>query len=95
MPKGYWITSYQSISNPGALAEYAALASTAIAAHGGRFVTRGKPVRVLEGVSERCVVVEFDSVAHAIAAYESPAYRTALAVLRGAAVRTVQIVEGG
>jgi uncharacterized protein (DUF1330 family) len=40
------------------------------------------------------VVIEFESVAHAIAAHDSPGYRQALAALEGGAVRDVRIVPG-
>jgi uncharacterized protein (DUF1330 family) len=95
MAKGYWVTFYRSVSNPAALAEYARLAGPAIQAGGGRFLTRGVAARAFEaGLSERSVVIEFDSVAQAIAAYESPAYQAALKVLQGAAERDVRILEG-
>jgi uncharacterized protein (DUF1330 family) len=41
----------------------------------------------------RTVVVEFNSPAQAIAAYESQGYQAALAVLGNAAQRDVRIVE--
>ena len=95
MAKGYWITCYRSISQPAALSEYAALAGPAITAAGGRFLTRGVPAKVYEaGRNERTVVIEFDSVAQANAAYESDAYKAALRKLDGAAERDVRIVEG-
>src|SRR5262245_14276478 len=95
MPKAYWISHYQSISDPTRFAEYAALASTAIGAAGGRLVARGNAVRTFEGVEgQRDVVVEFDSVDAAVAAYESDAYQAALRTLQGAVVRDVRIVEG-
>jgi uncharacterized protein (DUF1330 family) len=95
MAKGYWITFYRSVSNPAALAEYAKLAGPAIQAGGGRFLARGVAARTFEaGLTERSVVIEFDSVAQAIAAYESPAYQAALKVLQGAAERDVRILEG-
>jgi uncharacterized protein (DUF1330 family) len=40
------------------------------------------------------VVVEFDSLAQAISAYDSPGYQAALAVLGHAAERDLRIVEG-
>ena len=95
MAKGYWITFYRSVSNPAALAEYAKLAGPSIQASGGRFLARGVAARTFEaGLRERSVVIEFDSVAQAIAAYESPAYQAALKVLQGAAERDVRILEG-
>jgi uncharacterized protein (DUF1330 family) len=95
MAKGYWITFYRSISNPAALAEYGKLAGPAIQAAGGRFLTRGVAVQAFEaGIKERSVVIEFDSTAKAIAAYESPAYQAAKKLLEGAVERDIRILEG-
>ena len=48
-----------------------------------------------QGIAQRTVVLEFDSVAQAIAAHDSPAYQEALAALGGAACeRDMRIVEG-
>lgn len=95
MAKGYWIAFYRSVSNPAALAEYARLATPAIQAGGGRFISRGIPFRAFEaGLDQRTVVIEFDSVQNAVATYESPAYQSALKVLQGAAERDIRIMEG-
>lgn len=95
MAKGYWVTTYRSISNPDALAEYAKLAGPAITAGGGKFVARGNPAKVYENAaSQRIVVIEFPSVDAAIAAHDSPAYQTALKALAGTADRDIRIVEG-
>lgn len=95
MQKGYWITMYRSISDPAAVARYADLAGPVIVASGGRFLARGVPSATYEGgLNERCVVIEFDSVAKAIATYESPAYQNALECLKGAAEREVRIIAG-
>jgi uncharacterized protein (DUF1330 family) len=95
MPKGYWITVCRSVSHAGALSEYAKLAGPARQAFGGRFLTRGNPVKTYEsGLNERSVVVEFDRVERAIAAYESPAYQAAFKLLQGHAERDLRIVEG-
>ena len=95
MAKGYWVTSYRSISDPIAHSRYAELAGPAIEAFGGRFLARGVLARSYEGSGEqRCVIIEFGSVDDAIAAYESAAYQAALAVLDGLVERQVRIVEG-
>jgi uncharacterized protein (DUF1330 family) len=95
MPKGYWISTYTSIANPAALAEYAKLAGPAVEAGGGRFLARGVPVKTYEaGLPLRIVVIEFESVEKAIATFESPAYRAAVKVLNGGGVRDVRIIEG-
>jgi uncharacterized protein (DUF1330 family) len=95
MAKGYWITFYRSVSNPAALAEYGRLAGPAIETGGGRFVARGMPAKSYEaGIDQRAVVIEFDSVEKAIAAYESDAYQAALKLLEGAVERDVRMLEG-
>jgi uncharacterized protein (DUF1330 family) len=95
MPKGYWITFYKTVMDPARLAQYAALATPAIVAGGGRFLARGIPATTFEGIEEqRSVLIEFDSVEQAVAAYNSPAYQQALAKLKGAVERDVRIVEG-
>jgi len=96
MAKAYWITSYRSISKPDALAAYAKLAGPALTAAGGRFLVRGMPAKTMEhGLMQRTVLIEFDSLEEALAAYNSPGYKEALAALgKDAAERDMRIVEG-
>jgi len=95
MAKGYWVVFYRSVSNPAALAEYGRLAGPAIQAGRGRFLARGIPAKAFEaGLNQRSVVIEFDSVEKAIAAYQSPAYQAALKKLEGAVERDVRFLEG-
>ena len=95
MAKAYWISAYRSIRDPEALAAYAKLAGPALRAAGGRFLARGTPARVYEsGIAERTVLIEFDSVAQAIAAHDSPQYQKALAALGNGVDRDMRIIEG-
>jgi len=95
MPKAYWISAYRSIRDPEALAAYAKLAGPALQNAGGRFLARGLPAQVYEsGLSQRTVLIEFDNVARAIAAHDSPAYQEALRVLGNAVDRDLRIIEG-
>jgi len=95
MPKAYWISAYRSIRDSDALAAYAKLALPALQNAGGRFLARGAPAKVYEqGVSERTVLIEFASVAAAVAAHDSPAYQEALRALGSAVERDLRIVEG-
>lgn len=95
MAKGYWITFYRSVRDPAVLAEYGRLAVPPIQAGGGRFLVRGIPARVFEeGLSERTVVIEFDSVAQALATYEGAAYQAAFRVLQGTVERDIRFLEG-
>jgi len=95
MARAYWICAYRSIRDPQALAAYAKLAGPALQAAGGRFLARGLPTRVYEnGLDQRTVLIEFASVAQAIAAHDSPGYQEALRALGNGADRDLRIVEG-
>jgi uncharacterized protein (DUF1330 family) len=95
MAKAYWISTYQAIRDEQALAAYAKLAGPALTAAGGRFLARGLPARVYErGVEQRTVLIEFDSLAQAIAAHDSPAYQQALRALGNGVDRDMRIIEG-
>ena len=95
MAKAYWISWYRTIANPAALADYAKLAGPALLAQGGRTIVRGNPAKIFEGGAiQRTVIIEFDSVEKAIAAYESEAYQAARKKLQGAVEREIRIVEG-
>ncbi len=95
MAKAYWISAYRSIRDQEALVAYAKLAGPALQGAGGRFLARGLPARVYEGgVDQRIVIIEFDSIAQAIAAHDSAGYQQALRVLGNGAERDMRIVEG-
>ena len=95
MAKGYWVSCYQSIDNPEKLAAYAKLAAPAIIAGGGKFLVRGPAAKAYEqGLLQRTVIVEFDSLAAANAAHDGPGYQEALRVLGDAVERDMRIVEG-
>jgi uncharacterized protein (DUF1330 family) len=95
MSKGYWLSAYRAVRDETALAAYAKLALPALQAAGGRFLVRGIPAHVYEsGLAQRTVIIEFESVAAAIAAHDSPAYQEALRTLGNAADRDLRILEG-
>jgi uncharacterized protein (DUF1330 family) len=94
MTKAYWVNTFRAVHDPDKLAAYAQLAGPAVQASGGRFLARGLPARAFEsGLLERTVIIEFDSVDDAVAAYESPAYQAALDALGNGAERDVRIIE--
>ena len=95
MAKAYWISAYRAIRDEKALLAYAKLAAPALEAAGGRFLARGLPARFYEGgLNQRTVIIEFESVAKAIAAHDSAAYQQALKALGNGADRDMRIVEG-
>lgn len=96
MAKVYWLGIYHSIKDDEKIAAYAKLSGPALTAGGGRILARGLPVQVYDkGIMQRTVVIEFDSLAAAIAAHDSPAYADALRALGDGAEREIRIVEGG
>ena len=96
MAKAYWISAYRDIIDTEALAAYAKLAGPSLTAAGGRFLARGVPAAVKEsGLQQRTVLIEFESVEAALAAYNSPGYKEALVALgSNAVVRDIRIIEG-
>jgi uncharacterized protein (DUF1330 family) len=95
MAKGYWISCYRAIKNQDQLAAYAKLAAPAILAGGGKFLVRGPASKVYEqGILQRTVVVEFDSLATAQKVHDGPGYQEALRVLGDSVERDFRICEG-
>jgi len=95
MATAYWIAAYRSVRNPEALAAYAKLAGPALEAAGARLLARGLPAKVYEsGLEQRVVILEFASLAQAIAAHDSAAYQQALRALGDGVDRDLRIVEG-
>jgi uncharacterized protein (DUF1330 family) len=95
MPKAYWISVYRSVRDPEAVTAYAKLAAPALLKKGARFLARGTPAQVYEsGLDQRTVLIEFESVAQAIAAHDSSEYQEALRALGNGAERDLRIIEG-
>jgi uncharacterized protein (DUF1330 family) len=93
--KGYWVVCYESVSDPDALTEYSRLARSALDALGGHAIVACTHAKTHEaGVDQRVVIVEFENLEKAVAAYESDVYKKALKALGRAAQRDFRIVEG-
>lgn len=94
MAKAYWLNIFRSVRDPAKLAEYVKLAGPVLKNSGARFLVRGHPAKVFEaGLMQRTVIMEFDSLAQALAVYESPEYQAALQALGDGAERDVRIIE--
>lgn len=88
-----WI-AHVTVTDEEAYAKYAAIATEAIAEHGGVFLARGGRYVVFEGRDRpRNVVARFPSVEAAIACYNSPRYQEALSFAKGASERDLMVVE--
>jgi uncharacterized protein (DUF1330 family) len=96
MPKAYWVICHRSTKSVEKFAAFTKLAYPAIQAAGGRFLVRTSTVaRTYEhGINDRTVVIEFENLAKAMAAYDTPDYKQALRALADGAERDLRIVEG-
>jgi uncharacterized protein (DUF1330 family) len=95
MAKGYWVSVYPAISDPEVLTAYNKLAGPAVQAGGGHALSLGGRVVAHEaGITQKVVLIEFDSFEQAVAAYESEAYQKALLALPDGVERDFRIVEG-
>ena len=95
MPKGYMLSAHRSLADPEKAEAYRTLARPAMEAMGGKMLVATSDVVAKEnGLAERTVLIEFESMKAAIAAYESPAYQQALVVLSGGADRDIRLFEG-
>jgi uncharacterized protein (DUF1330 family) len=68
----------------------------AIHASGGQFLVRTSSVAKTyeHGINDRTVVIEFENLAKAMAAYDTADYKQALRALADGAERDLRIVEG-
>jgi uncharacterized protein (DUF1330 family) len=96
MPKAYWVICHRSTKNLEKFAAFTKLAYPAIHAAGGKFLVRTSNVAKTyeHGIKDRTVVIEFDNLAQAMAAYDTPDYKEALRALGDGAERDLRIVEG-
>jgi uncharacterized protein (DUF1330 family) len=95
MAKAYLVVTYRSIKDKEKWQAYAKLAVPAVEKAGGRFIVRAMPAKTYEkGMNERVVIVEFDSLQKALAAYETPGYQEALRALGNGVERDMRVVEG-
>ncbi|THD84605.1 DUF1330 domain-containing protein [Aliigemmobacter aestuarii] len=94
MPKGYWV-AHGLVHDPVAYEAYRQANAEAFAKYGARFLVRGGRQDVTEGQAKpRAVVIEFDSYDQAVACYNSPEYRRAMALRLPVSEVDMIIVEG-
>ena len=97
MPNAYIIAEL-TIADPAAYraSGYMAMAAAAVAAHGGRYLVRGSPARVLEGGPEpgRIVVLEFPSLEAALAFHGSVQYGPALKLRQSLSEGRLVLLDG-
>ena len=94
-PKGYVVAEIQ-IRDQAAYDLYKPKAAALIAKYGGRYLVRGGDPQQIEGAAPagRIVVLEFGSVAEALAFERSPDYRAAAKLRQKASRSRVFVVAG-
>ncbi|MEL6524024.1 MAG: DUF1330 domain-containing protein [Pseudomonadota bacterium] len=94
MKPGYWI-AHVTVTDEEAYGRYAALATKAIEAHGGKFLSRaGRYVQMEGNERARNVLAQFPTLEAAETCYRSDAYQEALSHAKGASERDLVIIEG-
>ena len=92
----YWLARAH-VTDPAAYKQYADRVPDILARYGGIPLARGGKYQVMEGpeVFQRFVVIEFPTMAQAVACFESPEYQAAAAFRRnGGGTVEIAIVEG-
>jgi len=94
MQKGYWIANVD-VRDAAVYDQYRAAHAKPFADYGAKFLVRGAIADVREGTSRpRIVVIEFPSLADAVACYESDAYQAAKEIRASVSDGTLVIIEG-
>lgn len=94
MPKGYWIAN-MDVRDAAVYDKYRAANAKPFADYGARFLVRGAAPDIREGTSRaRHVVIEFPSLADAVACYESAEYQAAKDIRAAVSEGTLVIIEG-
>jgi len=91
-----YVAVQAQISNPEQFKRYQELAGPTVTAFGGRLLSGGSDLTLLEGQWPRpaFVLLEFESVDKAKAWYASPEYRKAIDARQGAAVFDMIVAPG-
>ena len=94
MAKNYWIAQV-TVKDPETYEKYKAVNAIAFAKYGSQFIVRGGAQMLKEGATHpRWVAIEFPDYAAALACYESPEYKSALAIRQDIYDGNLVIVEG-
>ena len=92
----YAVVNVREIVECPEMTEYRARVQATLDLHGGRFLVRGGVLEVREGEwqPERLVVIEFPSIEHARAWYDSPEYQEIVGLRTRNSQTDFVLVEG-
>jgi len=95
LAKAYWVSCYKKIADMEKWNAYAYHALPAIKEGGGVFLAQGTAAHAVDaGIKERTIVIEFPSLAAAMATFNSAGYQAGIVALGDGAERDLRIVEG-
>lgn len=91
-----YVIATMKIHDPVTYRKYTDLTPPTVKRHGGRFLTRGDPVVTAEGAAftDRMVILEFPSTAHAQAWIKDPDYVAACKFRHASSTGAMIIQEG-
>jgi uncharacterized protein (DUF1330 family) len=93
MTKAYWIARVD-VRDPERYKDHVAGSKVAFERYGAKFLARGGKAEAVEGQGRaRNVVIEFETMQHALDCFNSPEYQAAAAIRRTVADGEVLIVE--
>lgn len=92
-----YVVSMMTINDPETYRKYTDRTPPTVARHGGRFLTRGEPIRSVEGerYQGRMVILEFPSQAHVDAWLADPEYQAVVGFRHAASVMHRMLVQEG
>ena len=96
MAKGYWVSAYHAVHDQEKLAGLCEVGGSCQSRQGGgKFLARGTAAKAYEqGILQRTVIVEFESVAKAIETHDGAGYQAALKALGDGVSRDLRVIEG-
>lgn len=91
-----YIIVHIDVHDPVRYETYRAMAPASIRQYGGRYLTRGGAIEVLEGdwTPKRLVILEFPSMEQAKAFWDSPEYAAAKALRMATTTSEMVLLEG-
>ncbi|ASV85228.1 MULTISPECIES: DUF1330 domain-containing protein [Ochrobactrum] len=94
MTKAYWIARVDARDTE-RYKDYVSTAKPAFERYGAKFIARGGKAEAVEGPGRaRNVIIEFESMQHALDCYNSSEYQAAKAIRQTVADGEIVIVEG-
>ena len=92
-----YVVSMMTVNDPDTYRKYTDRTPPTVKKHGGRFLTRGEPVRTIEGTDYkgRMVILEFPSEAHVESWMADPEYQEAMVFRHASSTMHMLLLQEG